>query len=184
MEKFSFGFNIKPKMVGEFNASDPSEWTLLIKPQIKDDTLFVHIQCEWKRKLSEFEIEAGITEPPMRIIINTGFMKDGQFVLSNTANSAGGRHSTMAQTLKTYAQLLSDYQSAGYIKHGEMYLGSKDPEEPTYRSSKGGNMANVANFMNGPNMVALGTANNPPKNPLIMLKNLKQSQSPNTNQNP
>lgn len=137
MTDFKFGIKLKPKTVGDFNVGNPEEWTLLIKPQIKDDTLFVHFHCEFKRDLTDEEKANGVTEPPLAMKVISGFLKEGKFchVISNN-HSAFNKE----KLLLIYEKYLKDLYEQGYMKHTEMYLGDLSIE-PTYRKYEGVNQS-------------------------------------------
>ena len=172
MSDFKFGLKIKAKTVGEFNVGNPGEWSLLIKPQIKDDTLFVHFHCQWKRKLTDAEIADGIVAPPGILTIVTGFLKDGKFIPVSKNNITS---LITERLIISYERYIREYMELGYIKHSEMYLGSENPSEPIYyeNSNQGKipmDIRTVMNSIGAGAIVPIGIANHPPKNPHIILK--------------
>lgn len=136
MSDFKFDIKLKPKKVGEFDVGNPAKWTLLIKPQYKDDTLFVHLHCLFKEPLSDEDKANGVETSPPLIEITKGFMKDGCFIPTDKKRIAGVDERGVLPKYEIVIQALLD---DGFIKHGEMYLGSKEPTEPTYHvNEKGG----------------------------------------------
>lgn len=173
MSDFKFDIKLKPKKVGEFDVGNPTAWTLLIKPQYKDDTLFVHLHCLFKEPLSDEDKANGVETSPPLIEITKGFMKDGHFIPTDKKRVAGMDERAVLPKYEVLIQALLD---DGYIKHGEMYLGNKNPEAPVYHvNEKGGGMGIDLSQM----MQSLGMPQNPgipPKtNPILRMKAQKFS---------
>lgn len=174
MSDFKFDIKLKPKKVGEFDVGNPTAWTLLIKPQYKDDTLFVHLHCLFKEPLTEEEKENGVETKPNVIEITKGFMKDGCFVPMDKKTASGIDEKTVLRKYEVFIQALLD---DGYIKHGEMYLGDKEPETPVYHINE--NKGGIAGFDLSQMMQSLGMPQNPGippnKNPILRMKAQKFS---------
>ena len=190
MSDFKFDIKLKPKKIGEFDVGNPSIWTLLIKPQFKDDTLFVHLHCLFQEPLTDEQKANGVTEPHPVIEITKGFVKEGQFIPTDKKTvSAPEKIKITAK----YQILMEALTEEGFIKHGEMYLGAKEPDTPVYHvfEKGGGGMFDMDKILQqmgslSPGTIPVGTANNPPKNPHIMLKANKIAKvaiQPNNNTN-
>jgi hypothetical protein len=131
-----FKFKKAKKMVGEFDADDPHEWTLLLKPQIGDVTLFVHFHKLWlveeKPEIEAdeengIEYQAGVQRVPA-CEVYFGFMKDGKFVVERSSNFKE-RIDELAQ--KRFLQNLQRYLDEGYNKDWNSYK-LDEPVTPNY----------------------------------------------------
>lgn len=127
-----FKFKKAKVMVGDFDPDDEDEWTLLIKPQIQDVTLFVHLHKQWNvvEVPGTPEIEAdeangieyqeatpGIMKIPV-VHVFTGFVKDGNFVLDKDKAFS---HSSFEGVKKDYLKRLQTYTELGFTKDWDMY---------------------------------------------------------------
>lgn len=122
------------KMVGDFDVNDKSKRTLLIKPQIKDVTLFVHFEKLWN-----VEETAEVLDPDGNIITNgvksmpawrhiQGFIKDDKFVVTvNKMITAMNYHTIHTR----YINQLGKYLEEGYVKDIQHYTGD-EAIEPKY----------------------------------------------------
>jgi hypothetical protein len=139
-----FKFKKAKKMVGEFDADDPHEWTLLTKPQIGDVTLFVHFHKLWlvtevpeveEDEENGIEYQAGVQRMPV-CEVYYGFLKDDKFVVERQ-NQFKERIDELAQ--KRFLQNLQRYLDEGYSKDYNNYKGD-DPIVPNYygHQDKGG----------------------------------------------
>lgn len=177
MSDFKFDIKLKPKTVGEFDVANPPKWTLLIKSQFKDETLFVHLHCIFQEPLTEEQKANGVVEPFPIIEITKGFMKDGYFIPTDkkTVVSAPDR----LHISKKYGILMEALIEDGFIKHGEMYLGAKEAESPVYHVNEKGRGA--GGFDLAAMMQNFGMPQNPgatipqTKNPILRMKAQKFS---------
>lgn len=173
MSDFKFDIKLKPKKVGEFDVGNPAAWTLLIKPQYKDDTLFVHLHCLFKEPLSDEDKANGVETSPPLIEVTKGFMKDGCFVPTDKKRVAGIDERAV---LPKYEVLIQALLEDGFIKHGEMYLGAKEPTAPTYHvNEKGGgaggfDLAAMMQNLGMPQNPNIGLTTIPKKNPILRMK--------------
>lgn len=180
MSDFKFDIKLKPKTVGEFDVANPPKWTLLIKSQFKDETLFVHLHCIFQEPLTEEQKANGVVEPFPIIEITKGFMKDGYFILTDKKTVSAPDRLPIS---KKYGILMEALIEDGFIKHGEMYLGAKEAESPVYHvNEKGGAggfdmdaiMAKIG--ANQPNITI------PKRNPILRMR--PTISSPNKTNNP
>lgn len=172
MSDFKFNIKLKPKKIGEFDVGNPTAWTLLIKPQYKDDTLFVHLHCLFKEPLSDEDKANGVETSPPLIEITKGFMKDGHFIPTDKKRVAGMDERAVLPKYEVIIQALLDN---GFIKHGEMYLGNKDPQIPVYHvNEKGGDSAGfdlsqMMQTLGMPQNPGVGLTTIPKKNPILRM---------------
>lgn len=178
MSDFKFDIKLKPKKVGEFDVGNPTAWTLLIKPQYKDDTLFVHLHCLFKEPLSDKDKANGVETSPPLIEITKGFMKEGKFILEDKKIVSGIDE---ASVLPKYEILIKSLLDDGFIKHGEMYLGRKDPDVPAYNVNKRGgtgmgfDLAKMMSNLRMPQNPGVSLTTIPKKNPILRMKAQKFS---------
>ena len=179
MSDFKFDLKLKKKIVGEFDVGHPGEWNLLIKPQFKDETLFVHLQCQFKAKISDEDKEKGMTAP-MSIRVVKGFIKEGKFV-PEQSKTINGRNE--GELVNNYGILIESLIEDGFIKHGEMYLGRNEPDIPTYhKAEKPGMGSNFDISQTLRNMGTPGPITAPTFNPHIKMK-VNKTVSPTNNTN-
>lgn len=139
------------KKLGGIELDDPHEWTLLIKHQVKDETLFVHFRKKWnlpeavpepepevtgEEDLEEFQKmiigaqmakkDDNTAEPILEMI--TGFVKDGKFVIAKQQKLS---HQLYDGIKKNYVHNLTKFIEDGYVKHEEAYAGDI-PIAPKY----------------------------------------------------
>lgn len=169
MSDFKFDIKLKPKKVGEFDVGNPSKWTLLIKPQYKDDTLFVHLHCLFKEPLSDEDKANGVETSPPLIEITKGFMKEGKFIPEDKKRVSGMDE---ASVLPKYEILIQTLLADGFIKHGEMYLGNKEPQTPVYNVNEKGDAG--MGFDLAQMMSSLGM----PQNPGVGLTTIPKRRNP------
>lgn len=149
-------FKIKrqKKQICGIDPLDDSEWTMLIKPQIQNVTLFAHLKKNWNVTEVEPDEENNIKEVRKHDSFNItiGFIKDGQFIVqANNIYRKG-----------LFMKKLSIYEEDGYIKHDEMYLGGF-PSEPVYHGSNGNqksfhNSIDLSKIMSSGNLPSVGTS--------------------------
>lgn len=124
------------KKVGDFDVLDTSEWTLLIKPQIQDVTLFVHFHKLWN-----VQEVAGVEADPDNGIEavkevkahpawehKTGFLKDGKFIVTQQKTIS---EQTYHAIHKRYIKTLENYLEEGYKKDWDNYI-LDEPQTPHY----------------------------------------------------
>lgn len=169
MSNFKFGLKIRPKTIGGINVGDPEEWTLLIKPQFKDETLFVHFHCVFKHILTQEEIDARkITK--IGIIINTGFVKDDKFCIIHTHKIAINHG--LPSLMKYYKDKVESFMSQGYQKDDRV------SGEPMYHKFDK-NSNSFSQVLN--NLASLSTSSN---NPLIKMQAAMTSSNTSSAANP
>lgn len=177
MPDFKFDIKVKPKKIGEFDVGNPTAWTLLIKPQIKDDTLFVHLHCHFKEIIEIPPPGSVVTDdvktPPMIIEIVKGFIKDAKFVPTDKKAVSG---KTEVELLQKYEILIQSLLNDGFMKHGEMYMSSKEPEKPVYnvfekKAGAGSSQFDLSSMMASIGMPTPNPLTTIPKrNPILRMK--------------
>ena len=120
--------------IGDFNAVDESEWTLLIKPQIQDVTLFVHYHKMWNVEEKSAEVDADGNETKKAVektpqwLQSSGFIKDDKFIVTQQKPV---HRQTFHEIQKVYIQSLTNFIEQGYKKDWNNYVGDV-PQKPTY----------------------------------------------------
>lgn len=127
-----FKFKKAKVMVGEFDPDDEDEWTLLIKPQIQDVTLFVHFHKKWnvtevpgtpeieEDEANGIEYQAatpGVSKLPI-VHVFTGFVKEGNFVLDKHGPFS---YQSLESVKKDYVKRLTTYTEKGFTKDWNQY---------------------------------------------------------------
>lgn len=171
-----FKFKKAKKMVGNFDADDPHEWTLLTKPQIGNVTLFVHFHKLWliqEQPAIEADEDNGIEgqeeikrQPYCEVFF--GFVKDDKFVIERQ-NSFKERIDELAQ--KTFLKNLQKYLDDGYDKDWTNYNADNSPVPPHYyeHQKSGSPMGSPQQVMNMMQQVTKGIIPSGRK-PHVMLK--------------
>lgn len=127
-----FKFKKAKVMVGEFDPDDSDEWTLLIKPQIQDTTLFVHFHKMWNvtevpevqaveaddaNGIAAVEYQPGVYAHPS-IVVFVGFVKEGNFIVTKSKSFS---FESFANVKKDYLIRLEEYVGKGFTKDWNMY---------------------------------------------------------------
>lgn len=119
-----FTFKKVKKMIGEFEADDPNEWMLLIRPQIQDVTLFTHFHKLWLVEEVKEDLENGI-HGVIRIPtyeVYRGFVKDGNFVVESRQYYPARTSELANKNLNSNLEILVE---SGYVKHNTYYNNGK-----------------------------------------------------------
>lgn len=122
------------KKIGDFDVLDSSEWTLLIKPQIQDVTLFVHFRKLWNVEEqpevlnADGEVEHQAVKQHPAYEFNTGFIKDDKFIVQKQKPVG---EQTYHAIQKRYMMNLENLINEGYQKDWNNYNGD-EPIVPHY----------------------------------------------------
>lgn len=153
MEESIFKFKKAKKMVGNFDPDDKNEWTLLIKPQIGDATLFIHYHKLWLiQEQPEIEADPDNGVEGQKEIkrqssyeLFRGFVKDGKFVIEKQSQFSAKVDEAISRKFLDSLQTHIDF---GYDKDWNMY--SNDiAEVPSYYEYPKGSAGNMpGNMMN------------------------------------
>lgn len=183
-----FKFKKAKKMVGDFDADDATEWTLLTKPQIGNVTLFVHFHKMWcveeqpevpADENDEHHQPAVVRQPQCEIYY--GFVKDDKFVVEKT-NKFSERTDELTQ--KRLNEYIEWYIENGYTKDWANYNADNTPVAPSYyghekQDSRRSAMMNLGSILKGGNALSSG------KNPHVKLGSpMVLGKTANTNKNP
>lgn len=131
-----FEFKKKSKSIGDFSTTDEQEWNLLIRERLQEVTTFIHFRKMWLIEEVEEDEENEIAEQKRNsnIEVNTGFIKDGNFVIERR-KVLQARTDEEGQRL--YLKNLAIFVEDGYRKDWLNYEADGTPKKPKYYGTNG-----------------------------------------------
>jgi hypothetical protein len=178
-----FTFKKSNKNIGDFSATEQEEWTLLIKPEIKGVTTYVHFRKMWLIDEVEEDEENEIAEQRRNsnIEVKRGFIKDGKFVLEKEQTI---KARTDEEGQDFFTRNLIMFTEDGFKKDWDNYQDDK-AIKPVYYGSNG-KAINTEDDLRRFQMMSrpLTPASNTPagKNPHVILNKIATVSSNNQNQ--
>jgi hypothetical protein len=126
-EKFSFKLKKSNKMIGDFDTTDPNEWTLLVKEVYQEFSQFIHYRKLWlieEREEIQEDSENGIEyQFPIKrapaCICYRGFIKDGAHVVTSSHTMSGKDFDSVNKTFLKHLEAC--HVDSGYKKEVAMY---------------------------------------------------------------
>lgn len=149
-----FKFKRASKTIGDFDANDPNEWTLLIKPQMGGISDFIHMQRMWlveEKPAVEADPDNGIEGSPevkkqYAIRVTRGFVRDDSFIVEKD-NTTAVRHEVDGNA--RFVALLKTYVDNDYKKDWVNYNADNTSKTPSYYEHEKSKMGGFGMDMSG-----------------------------------